>query len=88
MLGIGQLMCPHVLCRAEIVRWVSESAQPFKIVEDYGFQCLMKTGRPDLYIPLASTVSQDVKLLFAQTREWIAQMLQVSYFSSSSSGLK
>lgn len=30
--------------RAEIVRWVAESVWPFKIVEDRGFQSLMKTG--------------------------------------------
>jgi hypothetical protein len=68
---------PDVLDRAEIVRWVSESLRPFKIVEDRGFQSLMKTGRPEYYIPSASTVSRDVKLVFAKTRERIAKMLQV-----------
>ncbi|KAG1760281.1 hypothetical protein EDD22DRAFT_781373, partial [Suillus occidentalis] len=63
--------------RAEIVRWVSESVRPFKIVEDRGFQSLMKTGRPECYIPSASTVSHDVKLIFAQTHKRIARMLQV-----------
>ena len=53
------------LDRAEIVRWVSENFRPFKIVEDRGFQSLMKTGQPDQYIPSASTVSWDVKLVFA-----------------------
>ncbi|PPR06686.1 LOW QUALITY PROTEIN: hypothetical protein CVT26_001472 [Gymnopilus dilepis] len=49
-----------------------------KIVEDRGFKCLMKTGRPELYIPSASTVSRDVKLVFARTRERIAKLLQVT----------
>jgi hypothetical protein len=48
----------------EIVQWVAESMHPFKIVEDRGFQCLMKTGRPDYYIPSAQTVSCDVKKIF------------------------
>ena len=63
--------------RAEIVCWISESLRPFKIVEDRGFQCLMKTGCPEYYIPSASTVSRDVKLVFARTRERIAKLLQV-----------
>jgi hypothetical protein len=63
--------------RAEIVRWVSESVRPFSIVEDRGFKSLMKTGRPEYYIPSASTVSRDVRLVFARTRERIAKMLQV-----------
>jgi hypothetical protein len=47
--------------RAEIVQWVSESKRPFNIVKDCGFQSLMKTGRPDYYIPSPTTVSRDVK---------------------------
>ncbi|KAG2037358.1 hypothetical protein BDR03DRAFT_825617, partial [Suillus americanus] len=50
--------------KAEIVRW------------DCGFQSLMKTGRPEYYIPSPSTVSCDIKLVFARTRQWIAKMLQ------------
>lgn len=65
------------LHRAEIVRWVAESNRPFRIVEDRGFQSLMKTGRPEYYIPSASTVSRDVRLVFARTRQRIAKILQV-----------
>jgi len=74
---------PSLTCylRAEIVRWVSESARPFKIVEDYRFQSLMKTGRPGYYIPSASTVSHDVQMVFARTRQRIANMLRVSRIS-------
>jgi hypothetical protein len=60
--------------RAEIVRWLSESNRPFKIVEDRGFLSLMKTGRPGYYVPSASTVSRDVKLVFGRTRERIARI--------------
>ena len=38
----------------------------------------MKTGRPDYYLPSCSTVSRDVRLVFAHTRNRIAKMLQVS----------
>ena len=66
------------MLRAEIVRWVAESTRPFSIVDDRGFQSLMKTGRPEYYIPSRWTVSRDVKLVFARTRQRIAKMLKVS----------
>jgi hypothetical protein len=62
--------------RAEIIQWVSESKRPFNIVNDRGFQSLMKTGRPDYYIPSPTTVSRDVKRVFANVRKRLAKMLQ------------
>lgn len=62
--------------KAEIVRWVSESLRPFKIVSDRGFKSLMKTGRPEYYIPSPSTVSRDIRLVFANVRKQMAKMLQ------------
>ncbi|TFK59862.1 hypothetical protein BDN72DRAFT_780160, partial [Pluteus cervinus] len=43
---------------------------------DDGFVLLMKTGRPGYYVPSASTVSRDVKKIFAKSRIRIAKMLQ------------
>lgn len=63
--------------RAEIVRWVAESKRPFEVVADRGFQSLMKTGRPEYYIPSPTTVSRDVKKVFANARQRMAKMLQV-----------
>ncbi|KAF8811029.1 hypothetical protein BYT27DRAFT_7027152, partial [Phlegmacium glaucopus] len=37
---------------------------------------LMKTGRPEYWIPSPSTVARDVKLVFAKTRNRIAKMLK------------
>ncbi|KAG2088933.1 uncharacterized protein F5147DRAFT_587403, partial [Suillus discolor] len=54
----------------------SHHLRPFTIVKDRGFQSLMKTGRPEYYIPSPSTVSHDVQLVFARTRQRIAKMLQ------------
>lgn len=51
--------------------------RPFKVVDDRGFQCLMKTGRPDYYIPSARTVSRDVKEIFIKCRQRIAKTLHV-----------
>jgi hypothetical protein len=63
---------------AEIVRWVAESKRAFQIVNDRGFQSLMKTGRPGYRIPSAETVSRDTKQAFVNVRKRIASMLQVS----------
>lgn len=60
------------------MRWVSESKRPFIIVKDRGFQNLMKTGRPEYYIPSPDTVSRDVRKVFVNVRKRIAKMLQVS----------
>jgi hypothetical protein len=62
---------------AEMVRWVAESMCPFKIVNDQGFQCLMKTGRPGYYIPSPETVSRDTKKVFACCHKRIMKILQV-----------
>ena len=63
------LMSDARRCRSEIVCWVSESLCPFEVAEDRGFKSLMKTGRPELYLPSPSTVSRDVRLVFVHTRQ-------------------
>ena len=60
--------------RAEIIHWVAESKWPFQIVNDHGFQSLMKTGRPDYHIPSMQTISRDIKWVFVQVCKCIAQM--------------
>ena len=65
-------------CSAKIVRWVSKSMRPLSIVEDKGFHILMKTGRPEYYIPLPRTVAQDVKQVFKNMHHQISKILQVS----------
>ena len=59
---------------AEIVRWVAESKHLFQIVNDHGFQSLMKTGWLAYHIPSAETVSHDVKRIFVNVRKHIANM--------------
>ena len=72
--------------RAEIIRWIAESLRPFSIVKDCGFKMLMKTGRPEYYIPLVATVSCDVCQVFVRTRIRVARMLQVSEVTDQQSG--
>jgi hypothetical protein len=62
---------------AEFICWVTESNQPFQIVNNHGFQALMKIGRPEYYIPSAETLSRDVKNVFICMRGQIAKSLQV-----------
>ena len=64
-------------CRVEIVHWVAESVWPFKIVADPGFQCLMRTGCPNCYLPDPHTVSCDVQNTFTQVCKNLAVRLQV-----------
>jgi hypothetical protein len=61
---------------------VCENARPFNIVSDRGFNSLMKTGRPEHYIPSPSTVSRDVRQVFVRTRNRISKMLNVSHLDS------
>jgi hypothetical protein len=67
----------NVRDRAEFVRWVTENKRPFQIVNDRGFRCITKTGRPGYYIPSAETLSRDVRNVFVRVRERIANSLQV-----------
>ncbi|KAL1690457.1 hypothetical protein GGG16DRAFT_55660, partial [Schizophyllum commune] len=62
--------------KAEIVKWMAQSFRPFSLVEDDGFKTLMKTGRPEYYLPSRSTVSRDVKRVFARSRSRVARFLQ------------
>ena len=61
----------------EIVRWIAESKCPFQIVNDHGFQSLVKTGRPGYQIPSAETVARDMQEVFDKVHKHIAKMLQV-----------
>ncbi|KAL1745835.1 hypothetical protein HDZ31DRAFT_62707 [Schizophyllum fasciatum] len=62
--------------KAEIVKWMAQSFRPFALVEDEGFKTLMKTGRPEYYLPLWTTVSRDVKRVFARSQARVAEFLQ------------
>ncbi|KZV92057.1 hypothetical protein EXIGLDRAFT_576221, partial [Exidia glandulosa HHB12029] len=50
--------------------------RPFSIVEDEGFNILMKTGRPETWIPSSTTVARDVRTVFKNARKRIASLLQ------------
>ena len=60
------------------MQWMAESFRPFAIVDDDGFKRLMKTGRPDYYIPSRSTVSRDVKNVFVKSKGRVSKFLRVS----------
>ena len=58
---------------------MAENKRPFQIVNDRAFRSLMKTERPEIYIPSAETLSRDVKNVFVSARKRISEMLQVSF---------
>ncbi|KAJ3816468.1 hypothetical protein F5880DRAFT_1452089, partial [Lentinula raphanica] len=62
--------------RVVTARWVAESARPFLLVADRCYRWLQKEGRPDRYVPSATTVAEDVKKLYCGTREKLARELQ------------
>ena len=53
--------------------------RPFKIVNDRGFQSLIKTGCSEHYIPSLSIVSYDVKKILIKCQERIACLLQICH---------
>ena len=65
---------------AEIMRWVSENLRPFDVVNDQGFQSLMKMGCPEYYIPSPSTVACDARQVFLNARQQLSKVLQVCLY--------
>jgi hypothetical protein len=55
--------------------------RPFSIVEDKGFNTLMKTGWPNHYILKRQTVARDVKQVFKKTRKRVQKLLKVKSVS-------
>ena len=53
--------------------------RPFSIVEDEGFNVLMKTGWPNHYIPKRRTVARDVRQVFNKMRKRVKKMLKVRF---------
>ncbi|EPS93342.1 hypothetical protein FOMPIDRAFT_1091628, partial [Fomitopsis schrenkii] len=50
--------------------------RPFNIVKDRGFDCLMKTGRPEYKLPSPTTVGRDVRKVFTRVQQRVARWLQ------------
>ncbi|KAH8073020.1 hypothetical protein BXZ70DRAFT_858951, partial [Cristinia sonorae] len=49
--------------------------RPFDIVADRAFLSLMKTGRPEYWVPSPTTVARDVREVFARTRHRVGDLL-------------
>jgi len=65
---------------------VAESLCPFTIINDWGLESLMKTGRPEYYLPSKLTVSRDVRFIFVNVRKCMAKMMQVSRYYTQNLG--
>lgn len=53
--------------------------RPFSIVEDEGFNVMMKTGRPNHYIPKRQTVARDVRQVFNKMQKRVKKMLKIRF---------
>ncbi|KAI9456117.1 hypothetical protein BJY52DRAFT_1204843 [Lactarius psammicola] len=51
--------------------------EAYRIVNDRAFCCLMKTGRPDYYIPSVEVLSHDVKNVFVRVCERIVKFQEI-----------
>ncbi|GBE82246.1 hypothetical protein SCP_0406300 [Sparassis crispa] len=60
----------------KLVKWVTESNHPVRIVSDREFQELMMAGHPTLVLPSSMTLARDIKSLFEHCRERIGQLLR------------
>ena len=60
-----------------MVRWMAENLRPFSIAKDRGFKSLMKTGRPEYWIPSPSTIARDTYQVFERSRERVRDLLEV-----------
>ena len=58
-------------------RWIVRRLRSFQILRDPEFLTLMKTGRPSLWVPSASTARNDTMSLFKQASVQIARHFQV-----------
>jgi hypothetical protein len=58
---------------------VTESKRLFESVNDHRFWSLMKTGRPEYYIPSVVTLSHNVQNVLVHVCKQVVHMLQVSH---------
>ena len=61
---------------AHLVKWVTESSRPLQIIEDRELRDLLLTGRPNMTLPSANTISRDIHASFAACRERIGKLLK------------
>lgn len=57
--------------------WICESSRPIQIVADRGFLCIMKVGRPDLWIPSPTTVSRGIHERMDDAKKNMVEFLKV-----------
>ena len=73
----GSTYTPERL-RALIDIWLASSLRPFAIVDDAGFQEILRMFDPHILIPSQPTISRDVREMYVIARENLASFLEVS----------
>ena len=71
--------CNQAFHSVKCVWWVTESMRSIGIVDDPGFQHLMKMGRPHYHIPSSQTVAHNVHVVFKWVKDQIIKMLWISF---------
>ncbi|THU99265.1 hypothetical protein K435DRAFT_502649 [Dendrothele bispora CBS 962.96] len=65
--------------RAAVVRWVTESCRPIKIVEDRKLREIVLAGRPQAQFSHRRELAQDIDTAFTVCSERIAKILKLSF---------
>ncbi|PPQ95074.1 hypothetical protein CVT25_002461 [Psilocybe cyanescens] len=78
IIQLQQLFRSRIRIKVEFVCWVAKNTRPFNIVSNHRFKILMKTGNTEYYLPLLTTVSCDVHLVFACLCQHITILLCVT----------
>lgn len=61
----------------KLIRWIINDSQPFTTVENPEFRDLLVLLKPDIIIPSASTIRNEIKSAFTESYNNIKIKLQV-----------
>lgn len=82
--GIASTYTPARL-RAFLAIWLASSFRPYALVNDVGFQDILRLFDPHVAIPSQPTVGRDIKEMYFLARSNLAMFLEVRRSSSHSS---
>lgn len=68
--------------RKRLIEWVIVNDHSFTVVEENEFKAMIKLLQPDVKIPSADTVHNDLTINFNKIKNNVRQQLQVSNFNN------
>jgi hypothetical protein len=63
------------LASTHLVKWITENNRPTTIIEDRELRELLLTGRPNMELPSATTITRDIRSSFDFCHDRIAKIL-------------